>query len=189
MNRKEFFNKSCQCGIASLIGLLFFPKDSIAGTHDNLNQKEIEKLKNDINFTQHRFSDLLKHLENFINKESRLQLYQNLGESCADLYVDQLTPLKGNLNMMLAEQLKQDWLQDYTLNESEGTLDLIGKPKEKCGCPLVHKGLTPKEFCNCSLGHMKKIYEVVMEKKVEVEIKKSILMGDEQCNFTIKFSN
>lgn len=187
MNRKDFFNKSCRCGIASLIGLTFIPNASFAQIADDSTQKEVEKIKNNMKFAQQRFSDLLKHLENYIDKETRLKLYENLGESCASVYVDQLTPLKGNLKMMLDEQLKQDWLKEYNLNESAGTLKLIGKPKGKCGCPLVQKGLTPKEFCNCSLGHMKKIYEVVSGKKITVTLDSSILLGNEQCSFTVNF--
>ncbi len=189
MDRKEFFNKSCKCGIASLLGLIFIQEESFAQTSENLTLKEVEKIKSKMDFAQHRFSDLLKHLENYIGNETRVQLYMDLGESCASTYVEELTPLKGNLKMMLEEQLKQDWLKEYNLNESTGVLKLIGKPKGECGCPLVQKGLTPKEFCNCSLGHMKKIYEVVTGKKVEVELDDSVLMGNEQCSFTVRILN
>jgi hypothetical protein len=189
MDRKEFFNKSCKCGIASLFGLIFIQNDSFAQSSDKLTLKEVEKIESNMDFAQQRFSDLLIHLENYIGNETRVKLYKDLGESCASAYVEQLTPLKGNLKMMLDEQLKQDWLKEYNLNESAGVLKLIGKPKGKCGCPLVQKGLTPKEFCNCSIGHIKKIYEVVTGKKIEVELDDSILMGNEQCSFTVRIFN
>lgn len=169
------------------MALMLVPKESFAKTTENNTNKEVEKVNSDMIFAQQRFSDLLKHLEKLLDKGTRISLYKNLGESCALTYAEQLTPFKGKLKLILDEQLRQDWLQEYNLDETQGVIKLVGKPKEKCGCPLVHEGITPKEFCNCSVGHFKKVYEVVTDKKIEVELEKSILMGDKQCNFTVKF--
>lgn len=186
MNRKEFFAKSCQCGIATIVGLTLLPESSSAKMTNDSGQTE--QLKNKLNFSQERFSQFLQHLENYLDKENRLQLYRKLGESCAGTYEDAIISFKGNLKGMLEEQLKQDWLKDYHFNEDSGELRLVGKPKTECGCPLVKKGLTPIEFCNCSIGHMKRFYEMITDKRIDVNLNGSILLGNEQCSFTVKIS-
>jgi len=187
MDRKDFFTKSCQCGIASFAGL-FLLSNNLFGQTAEIASDETEVLKYKLNFSRQRFSDLIKHLDGYLDEATRHQLYQKVGDSCASTYTDSLSVFKGNLQALLDEQLKQDWLKEYQLNESKGELKLIGKPKSECGCPLVKKGLTPIEFCNCSVGHMKKVYEVVTQKKVQVKLESSILMGNEHCNFTLVFS-
>jgi hypothetical protein len=186
--RKEFFTKSCQCGMAAFAGLFLLSNDSYSQSDNATDQSEIDKLNKRIRFSQQRFSDLIQHLDNYLDKETRLQLYRNVGESCACVNEDSISEFKGNLKGILDEQLKQNWLKEFNFCEEKGELKLAGKPKEECGCPLVKKGLTPVEFCNCSVGYMKKFYEIVTEKTVETQLDGSILMGDDHCSFTIRFS-
>ena len=188
MNRKDFFTKSCQCGIASFAGLLLLSNNTYSQNENGVAPDESEKLKYQIDFSRQRFSDFIKHLDGFLEKEERMQLYSKVGESCASSYESEILKGKGNLKGVLNEQLKQDWLKDYQINEETGEIKLIGQPRENCGCPLVQKGLTPAEFCNCSIGHMKKFYELILDKKIEVRLDGSILMGNESCCFTIKYS-
>ena len=171
-----------------MAGFLFLSTDSYSRNENRYDQSELDKLKRRISFSQQRFADLIKHLDNYLDKEKRLQLYGKVGESCASVNEDAVAAFKGNLKGILDEQLKQNWLNDYNLDEEKGELKLAGKPKEECGCPLVKKGLTPVEFCNCSVGYMKKFYQIITEKEIEVSLNGSILMGDDHCSFTIKFT-
>lgn len=171
--------------MATMAGLVLFSQPTFAKGKDS---SECDKLNGQIDFTKQRFSEFLNHLQDFLDEENRSLLYQKLGKSCAGSYQDFLQSFQGDLQGMLNEQLKQNWLKEYHYNEDKKELRLVGKPKEECGCPLVKMRLTPVEFCNCSKGHVKHAYETVMETKADVRIDSSILRGDEQCCFTITFS-
>lgn len=174
--------------MASIAGLLLLQEKSFATGSAALPQDEVAKLNYRIDFARLRFSNLIDHLQKYLDKNERLALYENVGESCASDGQKEFEALKGNLKGILDEQVKQGWLENYDMNESTGTIKLSGKPKDTCGCPLLKKGLTPSEFCNCSIGYMKKMYSVVTGKKVDVTLESSILMGGDRCNFSIKLS-
>lgn len=57
-----------------------------------------------------------------------------------------------------------------------------------CFCPLARAGKVPfpEPFCSCSAGWYAGIWEGVLEKPVEVKVVKSLLYGDETCEFEIK---
>jgi len=57
----------------------------------------------------------------------------------------------------------------------------------KCGCPLVRNRVVnlTGTFCYCSRGWVKKIFETVLKKHVNVELEKSIGLGDKVCKFVV----
>jgi predicted hydrocarbon binding protein len=59
---------------------------------------------------------------------------------------------------------------------------------EECGCPLVKNNIIQisPTFCYCSRGWMKKIFETVFKRPVEVELTKAIGRGDNMCQFKVK---
>lgn len=65
-------------------------------------------------------------------------------------------------------------------------------PEEKklnyCHCPLVRnhfdEGISPT-FCNCSAGWYRQLWEGILERPVRISILKSLLKGDQNCQFEI----
>ena len=57
----------------------------------------------------------------------------------------------------------------------------------KCGCPLVIDKVVDLTgtFCYCSRGWVKKIFETLLKKPVNVELQKSIGLGDKVCKFVV----
>jgi hypothetical protein len=58
----------------------------------------------------------------------------------------------------------------------------------KCYCGSVSK--TKKKFsdtyCQCSCGFNRKLFEMVLNKKVEVTLKNSIIQGADQCDIEVR---
>lgn len=56
-----------------------------------------------------------------------------------------------------------------------------------CFCPLVRAGEVPfpEPYCYCSAGWFVGIWEIIVEKPVRVEVAKSLMRGDETCEFAI----
>ena len=57
----------------------------------------------------------------------------------------------------------------------------------KCGCPLVRNKLVDfgRTFCYCSRGWVKKIFETLLKRPVNVELEKAIGFGDDVCKFLV----
>ncbi|MFW9998897.1 MAG: hypothetical protein ACFE9Q_02285 [Candidatus Hodarchaeota archaeon] len=63
------------------------------------------------------------------------------------------------------------------------------KKKNYCHCRFINenldKGISPT-FCNCSTGWYRQYWEGILEKPVQINILKSLLKGDDICQFEIK---
>ncbi len=59
---------------------------------------------------------------------------------------------------------------------------------EQCYCPLVQaaSGQLPESFCNCSRGWAKELFEVILDRPVEVEIIQTVRRGASSCEFVVR---
>lgn len=70
--------------------------------------------------------------------------------------------------------------------------DPVLKRYHYCHCPLVRSAIKKgrprisSTFCYCSAGFTKVPWEVIFEGPVEVEVLKSVLDGDDSCEFAIR---
>ena len=56
-----------------------------------------------------------------------------------------------------------------------------------CFCPLISVAQnTPPVACQCSLGWQQHTWETLLQKKVRVELKESVLRGGKRCVFEIR---
>jgi predicted ArsR family transcriptional regulator len=56
----------------------------------------------------------------------------------------------------------------------------------ECLCPLRKDAAVKSAFfCNCSRGWVKEIFELILERPVQVELKQAISKGDSECRFQI----
>ncbi len=60
-----------------------------------------------------------------------------------------------------------------------------------CHCPFAREAIksgnnnVPGRFCYCSAGYAKFPFEVILDQKLKIKVKESILMGDDLCKFEI----
>lgn len=61
------------------------------------------------------------------------------------------------------------------------------KRRAYCFCPLIRDCIeeAPEIFCNCSAGWPKQLWEGILERRLTIEITKSLTKGDETCEFAI----
>lgn len=52
---------------------------------------------------------------------------------------------------------------------------------DTCTCPLVEEGVSNAYLCNCTIGYTKNVFETLFNREVNVDLKRSILRGDKQC--------
>jgi predicted hydrocarbon binding protein len=62
----------------------------------------------------------------------------------------------------------------------------VTTPQRDCVCAMVDSKKTPPYFCQCSAGWQKETYETILDKKVDVELKESVLRGSKRCVFEIR---
>lgn len=65
--------------------------------------------------------------------------------------------------------------------------DVIHATYDRCYCGSVNKSKQPfsPTYCACSCGWYQKLFEELLNKKVEVELLSSIIQGNDSCQFLI----
>ncbi|TFF83902.1 MAG: hypothetical protein EU552_02135 [Promethearchaeota archaeon] len=82
-----------------------------------------------------------------------------------------------NLNQIIGEE------EFFTLKEN-----IIEAKFDKCYCHIgvqVAEENLPKTYCYCSLGWLKDLFKILLEKDVKVDMLQTIVSGGDACEFII----
>ncbi|MCT4600613.1 MAG: DUF6144 family protein [Marinifilaceae bacterium] len=119
-----------------------------------------------------------------------IEILNNCGKTCceiSDLYkgiCEIRNKYVSEANMdTLFNDFKEKYYNSDNFTKIDNTIVLIF---ENCTCPLVKKGVNNSFLCNCTIGYSKRLFERLFDKKVIVNLEKSILRGDSICKQNIK---
>ena len=132
-------------------------------------------------------NSIIKGLDE-VDLETRKKIMELCGEACAHSDEDLRTAKKigeeaADENEILTRMKKElPWSGTWTRKGN-----IIQSVCVKCGCPLVRNKVVDLTgtFCYCSRGWVKKIFETLLKKPVNVELEKSIGLGDKVCKFVV----
>lgn len=139
----------------------------------------------------------MDRLDALVDERTRIQIMENCGYNCAEVN-------SGAIDEAVARRRKYEsvdgFLEAEQQNPMKGTglvregdmLYQVYRPQElgvRCYCSLV-RNLPADEkisltYCHCSKGFVKKLWEAVLERPVEVELIQSIVSGAQECKFAI----
>ena len=141
----------------------------------------------------------VEKLDSFTDEKTRTQIMENCGYNCA-------LHNKAPIEKAKARRKKFQNLDDFL--EAEKKTPMVGTKLERqgdklfwyfmpqsfktpvrCFCGLV-RGLPQNEtisrsYCNCSKGFVKKYWEGVLGKPVDVEVMQTAVSGAKECKFAI----
>jgi|GEM_PF-2508169 len=119
------------------------------------------------------------------DKDQQAKILEMCGYSCAHHDIQRVQSLKSKakdeteLLKLINEHILWcgTWIREKNIIHSRCT---------KCGCPLVQKYKLEVDpiFCLCSLGWVKAIFSEAFG-NVRVELSKSLMRGDEYCEFVV----
>jgi len=76
---------------------------------------------------------------------------------------------------------------NISYDREKGVITMASEDRTDCFCPLISRfHRTPEVACNCSLGWQQHTWETLLQKKVRVELKESVLRGGKRCVFEIR---
>jgi predicted hydrocarbon binding protein len=187
MQRKEFL-KSCSMGVCSCFAInALIPRSTNAQEQTETENPEVKKLKGQIEFVHKRFATLMGLLNEEMDADKRMKMFEELGKVCSSEYKDTYMKFENDVDGFLNE-INGKWVEDIKYDKENQTILLTGMKTEDCFCPLATKSVTPAEFCDCSKGWQKGTFEAISKKKVEVSIVESKLRGGDRCSFKIQMS-
>ena len=150
--------------------------------------------------------DVLNELDKVANNHQKYEILSHCAHEFSQKRIDKLREIyvkTGDIDTVL-EKIHNDYLWyenptrkgsviyttkiPYNLEGYKKAKTLDEKKRKYCHCPLVRdhwdEGISPT-FCNCSTGWYRQIWEGVLKTPVRIEILKTLLKGDETCEFAI----
>ena len=173
--RRAFLAKGCACGALLLAGAPLGAADAKAPEDWRLS------------FVKKRYGRLLEILSSRMDEKTLKETLFDLGTYCSGLSDENTKKFRGDLEgyrQMTKRSVSGD---DITYNWEKGVITMASGERTDCFCPLISR-LYQKSAtaCNCSLGWQKHAWETLLQKKVQVELKESVLRGDKRCVFEIR---
>jgi predicted ArsR family transcriptional regulator len=119
-----------------------------------------------------------------------LGILKSCGKACcttSDLYqgaikIRQQHPTTSDPDLLF-DAFKIAYYNNENISKTGDTITLIF---EACTCPMVKDGIENPFFCHCTTGYSEKIFETLFDRKVTVELEKSILRGDAICKQLVR---
>jgi hypothetical protein len=110
-----------------------------------------------------------------------------LGTCCSGLGDEWLKKYQGDFEGY-RKLVKQGVSGDnITYDWEKGVITMASEERPDCFCPFVSRlHHTPKVVCQCSLGWQQHTWETLLQKKVKVELKESVMRGGKRCVFEIR---
>jgi predicted hydrocarbon binding protein len=135
-------------------------------------------------FTQRWVKNLIDSIDAHLNEETKISLMESCGRACArGGAIRSAEACRGNLNKLLSTL--ERWIGKGNVQQDDNVVHVV---YTKCLCHLVAAGppRLPDTYCYCSRGWLKEMFETVVGKPVDVDLRKSIKRGAQQCSFTIR---
>lgn len=133
---------------------------------------------------------LLHSIESEVNPEIGIKIIENCGRACANDcgVLKEVNELKCKIKNkpdldLLINEMNKGGIGGGQLKREGNTIYGVYK---KCYCPS-RKEISSQIYCNCTKGWAKSVFEIALERPVDVKLEKSIAWGDECCKFVIKF--
>ena len=149
---------------------------------------------------------VLKELDKVANNYQKYDILSSCAHEFSQKRIDKLRKIyieSGDIDAVL-EEMHNDYLWyenptrrgkviyitkiPYNLEGYKKAKTQVDKKRSYCHCPLVrdywNEGIS-STFCNCSAGWYRQIWEGILKKPVRIEILKTLLKGDENCEFAI----
>jgi predicted ArsR family transcriptional regulator len=178
MDRKEFL-KTCAGGLCACTAACFAaPSEAVAA-----------EAANDwrVPFVKERYAKLLNVLLDKMGEEELTATLHEVGGYCASTFGDALKKYRGDVKGF-AEFIKNDGSGDLPIYDRERNV-IIATSRERtdCICPLIGiAAKTPTVVCNCSIGWHQYAWQTLLQKKVKVELKESVLRGGRRCTLEVR---
>lgn len=190
MNRRELLNRACGMGMCSCAASVVFEDLSSGAQNDTEEnkklrevQKELKRYKWWLNHATKQLAKLWELLESHLDDTQRREILEKLGRNCAKS-IGWGKKYKGNPEGFF-KFMNQKQEETFTYDKEKGVITVVTRERE-CDCKLVNSKVTPAYFCHCSMGWQKHMYETILGKSVETELKESVLQGSKRCVFQIR---
>ncbi len=190
MKRRELLSRACGMGMCSCAAVVIIDDSCIASQEKQGENIELQKIQKELfrkqwwlEHTKRQIAQLWKLLEPHLDGNQRLEIIEQLGRNCAKS-LGWGEKYKGNPEAFF-KHMEQSQGEKFEYDKANGIIK-ITTPERDCVCGMVNSKITPAYFCQCSIGWQKQMYETILNRAIDVELKESVLRGSKRCVFEVR---
>jgi len=189
MDRKRFLKNTCGIGMGSCMGFaLLAGRDLYAAAPDNDAAGSTPLVPVDARQIQ----NVLSYVEDNMEETVRKSVFERLGyEHTTDTgFIGWINGFKGKLQRFfdLVNSGEDTYWEKMEYDPERSLIRITGKPVDKCACPYAQAEHAPVSLCHyCCRNFQVSMFEILLERPVEVRIDEGFLLGDTRCSTTIVF--
>ncbi|MGA2406339.1 MAG: hypothetical protein ABSF81_06265 [Bacteroidales bacterium] len=188
MNRKNFCKTTCGLGIGSCFGFGLLSNSNLSATDKQI--QEATKSTPVVPIDQRQIQNVLRFVDSSMDESVKKQIFERLGleHTTKDRYASWINGYKKDIKSFfdMVNTNKDTYWEKLEYNPDLSAIKVTGRLVDKCACPYAQCENPPKSLCNyCCKSYQKQMFEMLLEKKVNVQIDESFLLGGKRCNTTI----
>jgi hypothetical protein len=144
-----------------------------------------------IDMNQEQVVRILKFIDSTQDEKSKHAIFSELGNECFALGYSKEWGMsfRGNYQKLLDEvniQKISPYWEKLEFNDDRSVLYLTGKKTSRCVCSFGNTQKPPASLCSyCCKSFQENLFGTVFDRKVEVEITESAILGGERCSTAI----
>jgi len=188
MDRNKFLKTTCCLGIGSCAGfeLLLNGNSTTPGNTIREKTEGIPVVPLDAGQIQR----LLRFVDSLQDEAVKKLIFERLGleHTTNDKYLVYLNNYKKNLKgyFDMVNSNQATYWEKLEYDPETSIITVTGRIVDKCVCPFAQCEDPPKSLCNyCCKNFQKAMFEILLDKKVEVRIDEAFLLGNNRCSTTI----
>jgi hypothetical protein len=138
---------------------------------------------------QVQMKNMFKYFDTYEDQKIKSDIFCRLSCECYKTIKEWVESFQGNVQRFLDFVnigKKSPWWESLLFNDDKTILNLTGKVVDKCACALGDIENPPKALCSiCCKSFQEQIFGTLFNRKVEVEITESSILGGKRCSTAI----
>jgi hypothetical protein len=188
MDRNKFCKTTCGLGISSCIGFGSFLNSNLFADEKQI--QEVTKSTPVVPVDPRQIRNVLRFVDSSMDESVKKQIFERLGleHTTSDKYLSYLNNYKKDIKSFfdMVNTNKDTYWEKIEYNPDLSAIKITGRLVDKCACPYGQCENPPKSLCNyCCKNFQKQMFEILLEKEVNVQIDEAFLLGDKRCSTTI----
>lgn len=185
MNRKEYIKKTLHCGICAG-ALLAVDKSAFSAAWAPSGADDCTAQVREKEFVQNWLADLLKAMENTLDRETCIALIEQCGKACYNRYsFKQDIAAQGSGDLV---KLIEAYKKNFEIWQDDESVHIrYGEVSSGCYCPAAkYRPATPNDMhCECTRMTHQTIFETALQRPFKVDILESVRRGGKTCHFLV----
>jgi hypothetical protein len=188
MDRKKFFKTTCGLGVGSCVGFGVLSNSNLfAAVKQDTNGTKNTPL---VHVDPRQIQNVLYYIDSSMDESIKKNVFEKLGyeHTTSDGFIKWINGYKSNLKSFfdMVNSNKDTYWERINYDPETSTIKVIGKPVDRCACPYAQAANAPKSLCNyCCVNFQVKMFEMLLDKPVKVQLDESFLLGGKRCSTTI----